>query len=105
MKNYLLCLFFLFVSSFSFCQETSVYIRNQVLSEKLTYPIVDTGQISCYNGWKIIYYPKTGGYFYGQDAQYKGNTPSYKDNGDGTVTDLQTGLMWSKGVRTVTFFL
>ena len=30
----------------------------------------------------------------GQDAQYTGNAPRYQDNGDGTVTDLVTGLMW-----------
>jgi hypothetical protein len=39
-------------------------------------------------------YPKTGATFYGQDAQYNGNQSAYKDNGDGTITDLNTGLMW-----------
>ena len=29
-----------------------------------------------------------------QDAQHPGPTPSYKDNGDGTISDLNTGLMW-----------
>ena len=28
--------------------------------------------------------------------QYLGNQPSYVDNGDGTVTDLNTGLMWQQ---------
>ncbi|MDP7666657.1 MAG: hypothetical protein QF738_01185 [Rhodospirillales bacterium] len=37
--------------------------------------------------------------FYGQDAQYAGKAPSYRDNGDGTVTDLTTCLMWSKAVE------
>lgn len=32
--------------------------------------------------------------FYGQDSTYPGNEPSYTDNGDGTVTDNVTGLMW-----------
>ncbi|RKX45249.1 MAG: hypothetical protein DRP64_04980, partial [Verrucomicrobia bacterium] len=32
----------------------------------------------------------------GQDAQYAANPPSYKDNGDGTVSDLVTGLMWTQ---------
>ncbi len=50
----------------------------------LTYPIVDTGQIVAY------------GSNAGQDAHYSANTPSYKDNGDGTVSDLVTGLMWTK---------
>jgi hypothetical protein len=61
---------------------------------KLTYPIVDTGQERCYNNTKEIDYPKYGEPFFGQDAQYTGNEPAYKDNGDGTVTDLNTGLMW-----------
>ncbi|MBF0573072.1 MAG: DUF1566 domain-containing protein [Desulfamplus sp.] len=34
--------------------------------------------------------------FYGQDSQNKGNTPSYTDNGDGTITDNVTGLMWQQ---------
>lgn len=75
------------------CQEKSFY------KQELTYPIVDTGQVFCYNTWKIIYYPKAGWYFHGQDAQFQGNVPSYKDNGNGTVTDLNTGLIWSKAVN------
>ncbi|MHC4285052.1 MAG: Lcl C-terminal domain-containing protein [Planctomycetota bacterium] len=61
---------------------------------KLAYPIVDTGQERCYDDTKEIDYPKRGQAFFGQDAQYAGNEPAYKDNGDGTVTDLNTGLMW-----------
>jgi len=58
------------------------------------YPIVDTGQVRCYDDRSEIVYPKTGAAFFGQDAQYGGNTPAYKDNGDDTVTDRVTGLMW-----------
>jgi len=32
--------------------------------------------------------------YYGQNANYPGTTPSYEDNGDSTVTDMVTGLMW-----------
>ncbi len=32
----------------------------------------------------------------GEDAEYSINLPSYTDNGDGTVTDRVTGLMWQK---------
>ena len=60
------------------------------------YPIVDTGQVRCYDNAQEIRYPKPGEPFYGQDAQYRGNAPKYRDNGDGTVTDLVTGLMWQK---------
>lgn len=38
-----------------------------------------------------------GGAVYGQDGHYqKGETMSYTDNGDGTVTDEVTGLMWQQ---------
>lgn len=33
---------------------------------------------------------------FGEDADSKGLQPAFKDNGDGTVTDLVTGLMWQK---------
>jgi hypothetical protein len=62
--------------------------------QQLAYPIVDTGQERCYDNTKEIEYPKRGQAFFGQDAQYTGNEPAYKDNRDGTVTDLNTGLMW-----------
>ena len=32
----------------------------------------------------------------GEDSDYLINTPSFTDNGDGTVTDNTTGLMWQK---------
>jgi len=63
-------------------------------TNKLTYPIVDTNQTYCYDDQSGIACPDEGQAFYGQDAQYTGNTPRYQDNGDGTVTDLVTGLMW-----------
>jgi len=33
---------------------------------------------------------------YGEDSDYTINPPSFTDNGDGTVTDNVTGLMWQK---------
>lgn len=66
------------------------------LAGGLTYPIVDTGQTSCYDNMSKISPPSEGRAFYGQDAQYSGNQPSYTDNGDGTVSDNVTGLMWVK---------
>lgn len=63
----------------------------------LSYAIVDTGQSDCYSASnKMISAPAEGGEYYGQDAQYNGLQPSFRDNGDGTVTDLQTGLMWQQ---------
>jgi hypothetical protein len=60
------------------------------------YVVVDTGQDKCYNNTDEIACSEEGQTFYSQDAQYAGAQPSYVDNGDGTVTDLNTGLMWQK---------
>lgn len=60
--------------------------------------IPDTGQDRCFNETREIRCPEEGEPFFGQDANYAGSEPAYRDNGDGTVTDLNTGLMWSKAV-------
>ena len=65
-------------------------------AEELTYPIVDTGQERCFNDLSEMTFPAVGETYFGQDARYAGNRPAYEDNGDGTVTDLVTGLMWQK---------
>lgn len=65
-------------------------------SAAATFAIVDTAQTASYNATKEITAPAAGAAFYGQDAQHQGLQPSYKDNGDGTVSDLNTGLMWVK---------
>ena len=59
-----------------------------------SYPIVGTGQSRCYDNFSEIAPPKPGRPFYGQDAQHPGPAQSYRDNGDGTISDLNTGLMW-----------
>ena len=66
----------------------------EISTGEIPYTIVDTAQIRCYSNNSEIEYPKEEAAFYGQDAQYTGNEPAYKNNGDGTVTDLNTGLMW-----------
>ena len=62
----------------------------------LPYPIVDTGQVRCYNDRTEIEYPKAGQHYFGQDAHYTGYEPAYRDNGNGTITDLNTQLMWTQ---------
>jgi hypothetical protein len=62
----------------------------------LTYPIVDTAQATCYESNAVIPCPEDGSAFSGQDGNYQGLAPSYQVNGDGTVTDLVTGLMWTQ---------
>lgn len=60
------------------------------------YPIVDTNQNLCYGDSGQINCPSEGEDFYGQDSQYSGTAPSYTDNGDGTITDNNTGLIWGQ---------
>lgn len=63
----------------------------------IRYPIVDSSQVYCYDAsGASTACPAEDGAFYGQDAQTSGNTPVYIDNGNGTITDSATGLMWQQ---------
>ncbi|NQU34294.1 MAG: DUF1566 domain-containing protein [Bacteroidetes bacterium] len=77
-----------------------IFVLIQIIAvqaqDTLTYSIVDTDQQKSYDTIIEINAPVTGEAYFGQDANYTGNVPSYQDNGDGTVTDLVTGLMWQK---------
>ncbi len=58
----------------------------------------DTGQTKCYDG-SGAEVPCDGATCPGQDGSYATGCPSegrFTDNGDGTVTDNCTGLMWQK---------
>ena len=60
-------------------------------------PLPDTGQTQCYDvAGNVITCPVEGQPLHGQDAQYQGAAPAYLDNGNGTITDLNTGLMWMR---------
>ncbi len=60
--------------------------------------VTDTGQEECYAAaGGGISPPALGEELYGQDAQYRGLQTAFRDNADGTVTDLNTRLMWQKG--------
>jgi fibronectin type 3 domain-containing protein len=58
--------------------------------------LVDTGQTGCYNttGAEI------GCEGTGQDGAYTGPAFDFTDNGDETITDNNTGLMWQEGLYT-----
>ncbi len=51
--------------------------------------------------WSMTKLPDTGqtghyGSMFGEDSDYTINQPAYKANGDGTLTDLVTGLQWQQ---------
>jgi hypothetical protein len=62
------------------------------------YTIVDTAVKDFYSNSNIISKPTSGEEFYGQDATYSGNQPSYTNNSNGTITDNVTGLMWEQNM-------
>ena len=67
------------------------------VASAVTYPLVETGQGFCYDDdGQNTTCPAEDEAFYGQDAQFTGNAFSYTDNGDGTVTDNVTGLVWQQ---------
>ena len=62
-----------------------------------TYPVVGTNQDGFWDSdGKSIATPAAGTAFYGQDAQHPSKKSSYRNNGDGTISDMVTGLMWTQ---------
>ncbi len=64
--------------------------------ESPSYAIVDTGQSNYYNNNSYTTKPQTNDAYFGQDASYLGFQSNYTNNGDGTISDNITGLMWQK---------
>jgi hypothetical protein len=68
--------------------------NNDTLPEDIVYPVVETGQIRYYDDHgEMSAVPA-------QDATYMGFEAHYADNGDATVSDLVTGLMWQQSPDT-----
>lgn len=83
------------VAFFTACQDDGFSKgTEQIIS--YDYLQVATGQTTLFDAdGEEIYSLNEGDAFYGQDANYlKGVNMSYVDNGDGTTSDLNTGLMW-----------
>ncbi|NWF76199.1 MAG: DUF1566 domain-containing protein [Nitrospirae bacterium] len=73
-----------------FCTVVLLLCCSAVKSEAFKLP--DTGQTKCYDtAGNEISCAGTG-----QDGEYNINPMSYTDNGNGTVTDNNTGLIWQK---------
>jgi len=83
------------VSSLS-CSQTTGIDDEQNVAQETSVRVVDTRQERCYDNLRSITCPSPGAVFCGQDAQHDGLAPKYVDNGDGTVTDLNTGHMWQR---------
>jgi hypothetical protein len=69
-------------------------LSNNVIAVEFIVP--DTGQTLCYDWEALMDCPEEGQDFYGQDGNYTINPPNLTDNGNGTVTDNLTGLMWEQ---------
>lgn len=82
------------------CDKDSDDSNNNNSGIDCTYPIVDTYQGLTYDNIEQVTPPAEGEDYYGQDAQYTGNAPSYTDNGDNTITDNVTDLIWTQEVST-----
>ncbi|WP_028866071.1 DUF1566 domain-containing protein [Psychromonas aquimarina] len=80
------------LSLYLLVSSSSVYAQNPLLD----YPIVDSNVSGFYSNDSQIKAPQQGAPFYGQDAHYQINKPSYTNNQNGTVSDNITGLMWQQ---------
>ena len=78
---------------------STMYTLQEIYDKAVKFPLPDTGQVTCYNNTVASNCPVDG--FPGQDPEYTSANSftcdmDYTDNGDGTVTDNCTGLMWKK---------
>ncbi len=78
--------------------DTVDHDNNPTELEVNNYQLVATGQTTTYDAdGNVVTGLAAGDTLYGQDANYlEGPEMSYQDNGDGTITDLNTGLMWQQ---------
>jgi hypothetical protein len=83
---------------FTACNSTQTTQAIQgVQDEQVEAKLPDTGQSYVYDTeGNLVESVDESSPYYGADATIEGNALSYRDNGDGTVTDLNTGLMWQQ---------
>jgi hypothetical protein len=88
-------------SSSSSTSSTTSTTTPTTTTTQSTYLIADTGQTKTFNATVEISAPSAGQAFYGQDAQFSGNQPSFTKSADGlTVKDIITGLTWQQSPDT-----
>lgn len=77
------------------CKDTKPSVAETApAAQTKSYTIVDSGQAEAFNNDGIAISTEKGQAFYGQDADYAGVPFNFVDNGDGTITDQNTGLTW-----------
>lgn len=74
----------------------SVTFILSIEAKEYSYKIVDTAQEKFYSNDTELKQLSLNDDFFGQDASYLINPPSYTNNNDGTINDNVTGLMWQK---------
>ncbi|WP_178985218.1 Lcl C-terminal domain-containing protein [Winogradskyella helgolandensis] len=89
-------LLFLLISMAS-CNDKKTNSTNVAVTER-NYTQIATGQVVAYGeDGEILNDLKPGDSLYGQDATYlKGNEMSFQKNEDGTILDLNSGLLWQE---------
>lgn len=71
-------------------------VTDYIPATHYSYVVVDAGQSVLYDNTTTLTSIQQGEPFFGQDANYLGTPFSYTDNGDGTVSDNNTGLLWEQ---------
>jgi phage baseplate assembly protein gpV len=96
MNMYLKILIFILLG-FSGCKKTEI---NRVNVNGITdgYKIRHTGVYKYYDTISVISNPESQSVFFIQDAKNYDVSDNFIDNGDGTITDKVTGLMWTKNL-------
>jgi hypothetical protein len=79
------------------CNADDDVTEEETTETSISFTLSDTGQDVFYDAdGNEISEPGVSDDYYGQDAQFTGTASAFEDNGDGTVTDLNTGLMWQQ---------
>ncbi len=78
----------------------AIFIILFLTSSSFAFKLPDTGQAKCYT--TAYPYTEISCNGTGQDGAYDMNPLSYSDNGNGTITDNNTGLLWQKAENSST---
>ena len=81
---------------FTGCTTTQSIVQVEKITSIENVHLPDTGQSKQYDTKGKVLNASKSSFYTGQDASIKGVKLSYHDNGDGTITDLNTGLIWQK---------